>query len=49
MLALAETPDEEVARTPRAPDHGLELLRRRIVFKDPLVTDHDAFVEALEG
>lgn len=45
--ALAETPDEEVARTPRAPGHGFELLRRRIVSKDPWVTDDDAFGEAL--
>ena len=44
---LAAVPDEEVARSARTPGHGLELLRRRLVSKDPWVADDDAFGDAV--
>ncbi|GAA5517821.1 deoxyguanosinetriphosphate triphosphohydrolase-like protein [Demequina sediminis] len=45
--ALARIPREELLRAPRTPGHGLELLRRRMVEKDPWVAGDDAFGESV--
>ncbi|WP_082105536.1 deoxyguanosinetriphosphate triphosphohydrolase family protein [Demequina subtropica] len=45
--ALAATPLEQLHRARRTPGHGLELLRRRLVARDPWVAQDDAFAESV--
>ncbi|WP_084073149.1 deoxyguanosinetriphosphate triphosphohydrolase family protein [Demequina sp. NBRC 110052] len=46
--ALAAAPHEDLVRARRTPGHGLELLRRRLISKDPWIASDEAFGESVE-